>query len=363
MSIKTIKEIPSKTMKKNSLLLIILSLLFILFSIMIIAISIGQVDIPFYETFMVILQKITGIKLSGFDSLNPSYGNIIWLIRMPRVITACLIGMGLALCGTIMQASVQNPLADPYILGVSSGASLGATFSILIGFGALPLIGQVGIAFGAFIGALVAAILVLLFANIGGRLTSTKLVLSGTVIDSMFTAFSSMIIYFSSNMQGLQSVTFWMMGSVASSTWANIPLLFSIIIISTAFFITQTRNLNVMLLGDEQATTLGIHLPFYRKLYLTIASLITGIMVANCGMIGFVGLIIPHITRAIIGSDHKKLLPISIVFGGIFMVITDLLARSIIPGAEIPVGIITAAVGAPVFLYMLLKKNYGFGGN
>lgn len=359
MSIKTIRI----TKKKQSLLLLFLTLLLILCTTIIFAVSIGQIDIPFLDTCKIIIHKITGIEFSDLHLLNPSYGNIIWLVRLPRVLTACLIGMGLALCGTIMQASVQNSLADPYILGVSSGASLGATFTILVGFGTLPIIGQVGISFGAFVGSLIAIMLVLLFANIGGRLTSTKLVLSGVVIDSMFSAFSSMIIYFANNAQGLQSVTFWMMGSIASATWEKLPLLFAVVFLSILFFITQTRTLNVMLLGDEQATTLGINLAFYRKVYLTIASLITGIMVASCGMIGFVGLIIPHITRAILGSNHKRLLPISIVFGGIFMVQTDLLARSIIPGVEIPVGIITAAIGAPAFLYMLLKKNYGFGGH
>lgn len=338
-------------------------LLVILFIVIILSISIGQVDIPFLQTFQIIIYKITGIELGDMNEISSSYLNIVWLIRLPRVLTACLIGMGLAICGTIMQASVQNPLADPYILGISSGATLGATFVILVGFGSIPFIGQVGISLGAFLGALAASVLVLLFANMGGRVTSTKLVLAGTVIDSMFSAFSSLIIYFADNEQGLQRVTFWIMGSIASASWSKLPFLTVVVLVSVIFFLTQFRTLNVMLMGDESATTLGISLSFYRKLYLTIASLITGIMVANCGMIGFIGLIIPHITRAIVGSNHKQLVPLSVIFGGIFMVLTDLVARSIIPGVEIPVGIITAAIGAPVFLYMLLKKNYGFGGN
>ncbi len=298
----------------------IVALLAILFIAIIASISIGQVDIPFQQTFQIIMYKITGIDIGNISEISLPYLNIVWLIRLPRVLTACLIGMGLAICGTIMQASVQNPLADPYILGISSGATLGATFAILVGFGALPIIGQIGVSLGAFLGALAASVLVLLFANMGGRVTSTKLVLAGTVIDSMFSAFSSLIIYFADNEQGLQRVTFWIMGSVASANWSKLPFLTVVVAGSVVFFLTQFRTLNVMLVGDETATTLGINLGFYRKLYLTIASLITGIMVANCGMIGFIGLIIPHITRAIVGSNHKQLVPISILFGGIFMV-------------------------------------------
>lgn len=342
--------------------LILCILLIVMAITIIVAISVGQVKVPIDQTFKILIYKILGIQMNGLNIESNLYLNVVWLIRLPRILTACCIGMGLAVCGTIMQASVQNPLADPYILGVSSGATLGATFIILIGISSLPIIGQVGIAFGAFTGALIASILVLMFANIGGRSTSTKLVLSGTVIDSMFSSFSSMIIYFSNNSQGVQSVTFWIMGSVARSTWSTLPLLAFIVTGSVAFFCTQFRTLNVMLMGDEQATTLGINLSFYRKLYLALTALITGIMVANCGMIGFVGLIIPHITRALVGSDHKKLLPIAVLFGGIFMILTDLIARILINGVEIPVGIITAAFGAPVFLYMLVKKDYGFGG-
>lgn len=257
---------------------------------------------------------------------------------------------------------MENPLADPYILGISSGATLGATFALMVGVGTLPLIGQASVSVCAFAGALLASFLVLFFANIGGHATGAKLVLSGTVINSMFSAFSNIMIYFANNAQALQNITFWIMGSTASATWSKVPVILVIVALTALFFLTQSNTLNLMLMGEEAATTLGINLTFWRRIYLIIASLITGILVSGCGMIGFVGLVIPHIARAIFGANHRVLTPYTILFGGIFMVLTDLLSRSLVSGSEVPVGIITAALGAPVFLYMLLKKDYGFGG-
>ncbi|MCR5255110.1 MAG: iron ABC transporter permease [Acetatifactor sp.] len=327
-----------------------------------IAVSMGQVNIPLDQTVMIILKKLFNVELPGFKDIPTSYFNIVWMIRFPRTLTSLMVGMGLSLCGIVMQASVENPLADPYILGISSGATLGATFALMIGVGSIPVIGNVGVAGCAFTGALAASFLVLFFANIGGKTTGAKLVLAGTVINSMFSAFSNMIIYFADNSQALQSVTFWIMGSTASATWNKVPMVASVTLITVIFFLAQSSNLNLMLMGEEAATTLGVNLTFWRRIYLIIASLITGILVANCGMIGFVGLVIPHITRAIFGANHRILTPYTVLIGGIFMTVTDLLSRMLVTGSELPVGIITASIGAPVFLYMLLKKDYGFGG-
>lgn len=343
--------------------LLILGLLLFTAGSIIFSVSIGQANIPLNESYRILLYKLTGIELGKVSQSASSYITIVWLLRFPRAIAAFLIGMGLALCGSIMQASVQNPLADPYILGISSGATLGATFAILVGFNSIPILSQAGVSMGAFAGALFASLLVLAIANIGGRITSSKLILSGMVVNAMFSAFSSIIVYFSNNSQGLKNVTFWIMGSMASVKWGDIPLLSIVVLAAALFFFTQGRTMNTMLMGDETATTLGINLGFYRKLYLTISALLTGIIVAQCGMIGFVGLIIPHITRSLVGSNHKKLLPLAVLTGGLFMIWTDLIARSMISGTEIPVGIITSAIGAPVFMYLLLKKNYEFGGN
>ncbi|MBB6633026.1 FecCD family ABC transporter permease [Cohnella thailandensis] len=328
-----------------------------------VAISIGQVHIPLGDSFRILVYKLSGIEIGDIPALLQGQGaNIIWNIRFPRVLLALLIGAGLSLCGTIMQAAVQNPLADPYILGVSSGATLGATFAIMIGFGSIGFLSQMGVAFGAFAGAFGAAMMVMVLAGLGGKMSSVKLVLSGMVINALCTAFANFIIYLANNTEGIRTVTFWTMGSLAAAKWDKLPLVAIVMGLAVLFFLLQSRILNTMLMGDEAAVTLGINLSAYRRLYLLLTAIVTGVLVASCGMIGFVGLIIPHLIRGLVGSDHRRLLPTSIWIGGIFLVWTDLLARVLIPKVELPIGIITALIGGPLFMYMLIKKGYSFGG-
>ncbi len=327
------------------------------------SVSIGQVQIPFNQSLDIILHTITNGKLGSLDNVeSESYLNIILQVRMPRVIFALLIGIGLSLCGVVMQAVVQNPLADPYILGISSGASLGATFAILIGFGSGTILSQFGVAFGAFVGAMITTIGVLVLSSIGGKATAVKLVLSGVVIGALCGSFSSLIIYFANNAEGIKTVTFWSMGSLASSSWTKVPIMAVVIAIGCMMFLLQHRVLNTMLLGDEAAITLGINLSVYRKLYMIATALITGTMVAYAGMIGFVGLIIPHICRGIFGADHKRLMLGTFLVGGLFLIWADILSRTLIHNVELPIGIITSVIGSPLFIYMIVKKGYNFGG-
>ncbi len=342
--------------------LIIILIVFTIFSIGC-SVSIGQVHIPLQETFRILLYKISSTRLGTLDGISQtSFADIIWYIRLPRALMSLLIGAGLAMCGVVMQASVQNPLADPYILGISSGGALGATFAILIGFGISGVLGQVGIALWAFIGAFLAAFFVIIISGIGGKVTSTKIVLAGMVINALCNAFSNFIVYFANNAEGIKTVTFWTMGSLASATWNKIPLVSISVIFATIFFLMQGRILNTMMMGNETAVTLGISLNRYLRIYTLVSALVTGIMVANCGTIGFVGLIIPHMVRGVVGSDHNKLLPVSILFGSVFLIWADIIARTLIAQSELPIGIITALIGAPLFMYMLVKKGYGFGG-
>ncbi|WP_168118806.1 iron ABC transporter permease [Paenibacillus sp. HB172176] len=328
-----------------------------------IAVALGQVDIPISDSYRILIYQLTGIQIGDPQSLvsGPS-ASIIWNIRFPRVLLALLVGAGLSMCGTIMQASVQNPLADPYILGVSSGASLGATFSILIGFGTAGILGQLGLAFWAFAGAFGASLLVLMLAGLGGKMSSVKLVLSGMVINALCTAFTDFIIYIANNAEGIRSVTFWSMGSLAAAQWDRLPLVAVVTGLAVLLFLLQFRILNTMLLGEEAAVTLGVNLFAYRRIYLILTAGVTGVLVASCGTIGFVGLIIPHIVRGLVGSDHRRLMPTSILIGGIFLVWTDVAARTIVPKSELPIGILTALIGAPLFMYMLIRKGYEFGG-
>ncbi|WP_331666801.1 FecCD family ABC transporter permease [Lacrimispora sp.] len=349
--------------KQSSFSIIFMILLVAVVATVVISVSIGQVSIPFQQSFKILIHQLTGGKI-GDDSelVNSMFADIIWQIRFPRVLLAMIVGAGLALCGVVMQASVQNPLADPYILGISSGGALGATFSIMLGFGAGGMLGEFGAAIWAFIGALNAAALVLVLASIGGKTSSVKLVLAGTVINALCSASSNFIIYFAKNSEGIRSVSFWTMGSLASAEWDTLLLVSAVVIAAIIFFLFQSRVMNTMLMGEDTAITLGVNLNFYRRLYMVISSVVTGVLVSSCGIIGFAGLIIPHIVRSVVGSDHKRLVPAVILFGGLFMMWADIFARTVIPNGEMPIGIVTSLFGAPVFMYILIRKSYGFGG-
>ena len=306
------------------------------------ALSIGTVKLPVREIYETVLAQFT----SGEPITAPGQGpvhDIVWLLRLPRVILASLVGCGLAVCGVIMQAIVKNPLADPYILGISSGASLGATSAILLGIGV--------------------SLAVLFISNLGGRSNSMKLLLAGMALSAVCGAFSSFIVYFANNKEGMQTIAYWMMGSLAGAKWGELAVIAPIIMASVIFFWTQSRVLNLMLLGDESAITMGTDLHAYRQWYLLISSLIVGFAVYAAGMIGFVGLIIPHVIRMFTGPDHKRLIPVSALTGAIFLVICDGLCRIIIPHTELPIGILISMIGAPSFIYLMIKKTYGFGGN
>lgn len=342
---------------------IILFLLFLIAVSAVYSVSIGQVHIPFGQSMNILLHVLTNGMLGSPDAVgNESYFNIIYQIRMPRVIFALLIGMGLSLCGTVMQAVVQNPLADPYIIGISSGASLGATVAILVGFGASAFFANFGVAFGAFVGAVITSAAVLLLSSIGGKATSVKLVLSGVVVGAFCSSLSSLVIYFANNAEGVQQVAFWSMGSLAPSSWDKVPILTIVVLLGCGIFLFQHRVLNTMLLGDESAVTLGINLSAFRKIYMVLAALITGTMVAYSGTIGFVGLIVPHICRGLFGADHKRLMPATLLLGGLFLIWADILSRTLIPNVDLPIGIITSVIGSPLFIYMIVKKGYNFGG-
>lgn len=287
--------------------------------------------------------------------------DVVWLIRMPRIVLAIAVGVGLSVVGIVMQAIVKNPLADPYILGVSSGASLGATLAVVLGIGSSFGSNSLGIM--GFIGAFGVSILVLIISNIGGRSNSIKLLLAGMALSSVCSSFSSFLVYISDDSQKLKTITFWLMGSLAGAKWNEIVIIMPIIILGVIFFMTQYRTLNLMLLGDEVSITLGTDLHKFRIIYLVITSLMIGLLVYVSGMIGFVGLIIPHIVRMIFGTDHKKIIPISALLGAIILIWADVLSRALIKGTEIPIGIVISIIGSPLFVWLMIKKNYGFGGS
>lgn len=347
-------------LKKQGYLFICVGLVGALVVALFWAMSIGTVKVPMTSIYNTVMEQlVSGQPIEGAD-YGPVH-DIVWLLRLPRLVLAALVGMGLSVCGVIMQAVVKNPLADPYILGISSGASLGATAAILLGIGVAWGENFVGIA--AFIGAFAMSLGVLFISNLGGRSNSVKLLLGGMALSAVCGAFSSFIVYFANNKEGMQTIAYWTMGSFAGAKWETLAVIAPIVVLAVLFFWSQSRMLNLMLLGDESALTLGTDLHIYRQIYLLVSSLIVGFVVYAAGMVGFVGLVVPHVIRMLVGTDHKKLIPVSAMTGAVFLVIADGLCRVIIPRTELPIGILISLIGAPCFVYLMIKKTYGFGGN
>ena len=324
------------------------------------AVTIGSVDLEVGEVYRVILYKLFGIgdpAVYGSGSMS----DIVWFVRLPRLVLAIAIGCSLSIAGVVMQAIVKNPLADPYVLGISSGASLGATLAILLGVGAALGNGYIGIM--AFLGAFGVSMGVIFLANIGGRANSVKLILAGTALSSICSAVSNFVLFVKNNSSGaVNAAVRWTMGSLAAAEWETNGMLLVISALGVLFFWSQYRTLNLMLLGDESAITLGTNLHRWRILYLIVASLMVGFAVYAAGVIGFVGLVIPHVVRMLFGTDHKKLIPLSALLGALFLLWADVLCRTLIDRAELPIGVLTSMIGAPVFIYLMARKKYGFGG-
>lgn len=342
-------------LQTTSVVLILCGVL--LLSIMI-AVTLGSVDISIPVVYKVLMEKIfnTTSEMSAFKGMTV---DIVWYLRLPRLLLAMAVGMSLSVSGVVMQAVVKNPLADPYILGISSGASLGATLAMLLGIGAV--FGEHAIGILAFIGAFVVSMLVIFLANAGGRSNSVRLILSGMALSTLCTAISSFIIFAADDAEAIRNLTYWLMGSVAGAKWETIGMVLTSSVVVTLFFMSQFRTLNLMLLGDDVAITLGKNLQHYRTLYLLIVAFTVGFSVYASGMIGFVGLIIPHVIRMFVGSDHRKVIIYSALAGSIFLVWADVASRLIIKSSELPIGVLTSMIGGPFFIYLMTQKNYGFG--
>ncbi|MGL5755962.1 MAG: FecCD family ABC transporter permease [Paraclostridium sp.] len=363
-SIRNLENYENKEMKgfvktKPFYIGVIIFLLIILILSVLIGVTIGSSDISIKQVYEIIIFRLFNIGDERILSSGAIH-DIVWLIRLPRIVLALCVGIGLSISGVVMQAIVKNPLADPYILGVSSGASLGATIAIMLGL--TTMIGANSIGVFAFLGAFLVSMLVLIISNTGGRANSTKLLLAGMALSSVCSAFSSFIVYIKNDAEGMKNITFWLMGSLGGAKWEEIVFILPIIIMGLVFFMSQYRILNLMLLGDEVSITLGTDLNRHRHIYLIVTSIMIGLVVYSSGMIGFVGLIIPHIVRIFFGTDHKKIIPISALLGAIFLIWADVLSRILIKNAELPIGILISMIGAPCFVYLMIKKSYGFGG-
>lgn len=339
-------------------IILILLLVGLVLSVLI-SITLGNADISVAEVYKVILYE--WFHVDSFSAWGEgAVHDVVWMIRFPRVLLAIAVGMGLSVCGVVMQAVVKNPLADPYVLGVSSGAYLGVALAMILGIGAA--FGENSMGTMAFLGAVGASFAVLFISSVGGRANAGKLILAGMAISSVCSAFANFIIYLSQNRDATTQISYWSMGSLATANWKNVPLLLLIMIGASLIFWSQYRKLNLMLLGDETAITLGTDLHRARIVYMLLASFMVGFSVYAAGMIGFVGLIIPHAMRMLFGTDHKRLIPLSALTGAIFLIWADVACRSILKNSEIPIGILVSLIGAPCFIYLMIRKSYGFGG-
>mgnify|MGYP001125188364 CR=1 FL=1 len=327
----------------------------ILFISIILSSTLGVANITFSNSMQILMGKIPFInKLINVDNISETHKLIIINIRLPRIILSALIGAGLSVVGCVFQAIFKNPMADPYVLGISSGSALGASISIVMGISSMAF-GIAGTTFFAFIGAIFTTVLVYFIAKTGTKLPTNTLLLAGVSVSFLFSSINSLIMIF--NRDRVEQIVFWTMGSLASATWKQVISLFLFVIIGFILIIIYSRDLNLMLMGDETACNLGIEVNFVKKFLLIVSSIIIASCVSVSGVIGFVGLIVPHITRMIVGPNHKVLIPFSTLGGAIFMIICDTLSRILAPPAEIPVGAITALFGAPYFIYLLIKNK------
>lgn len=345
------------TTRKINLLLVVLTGV-VLIS-MTLAIMVGSVSITPSIVWRIILSHIPFNPLGITLDWSRSQEIIIWQIRTPRVVLAIIVGAGLAISGAAIQALVRNSIADPYILGVSSGASVGATSVILLG--TFSFLGMYALSFAAFIGATIAVLIVFFLARVGGRISVVRLLLAGIAVSLVLSAMTNFMLMMTKEEGGIKAVIYWMIGSLAGAKWVNIMIPFVVLTIVYIILRLHARHLNLLLLGEESAVTLGVNLEKFRLLLILVISLLTGVLVAVSGAIGFIGLIIPHIVRMIVGSNYKFVLPVSALIGAIFLIWADAAARIVIAPEEMPIGIITALCGCPFFIWMLRKQMYSFG--
>lgn len=319
------------------------------------ATGLGPVSVQPGTVAKILLQQIPGIGKNIPMTWEPLDQNIVLGLRFPRVCLGLVVGASLAVCGVTMQALVRNNLADPFILGVSSGAAAFATLGML--FGAFAFLGTYSLSISAFIGSAMTIIFVYVLSRVRGRINITQLLLSGVAVSMIMDGVTSVIKLSAPNALGLHNAEFWMSGSLAGAKWAYLKLPAIVLALCLVFLMVNYRGLNLLLLGDESAGALGVNVRRLQKELILVASLMAGVTIAVSGTIGFVGLMVPHFTRLLVGGDHKKVLPISALLGGILVIWVDVAARMLIAPEELPVGILTAIIGGPIFIWMLKKNN------
>ncbi len=330
-----------------SLSIIVLGALLVV--VLLVAAAVGSVSVSVGDSWQVVWGHLTGSR----PDVNPAYDQIVWNFRIPRVLLAALCGAGLAVAGVVLQALVSNPLADPFILGVSAGGSVGAVAVMALGAGAL---GGIGVSGAAFAGAMLAVGLVFMLGQQRGKLNPVRLVLAGVAISYVFTSITSFL-QLKTEPNNMRQIMFWLLGSVSGARWDQLQVAGIVVIATTVLLTLYGRQLNALVTGDESATALGIDVKKLRLMLIVLTSLVAGVLIAVAGGIGFVGLMVPHLVRLSFGVDHRKLLPLAALVGAIYLVIVDLLSRTVDPPNELPLNILTALFGAPFFIWLMRRDR------
>lgn len=331
------------------------SLALLLAALVIFATSVGAVKIPFSETIRIVLARFPFTsKASLLADVPATHDTIIWSVRLPRVLLAGLVGSGLAAAGVVLQALFRNPLSDPQVLGISSGAAFGA--AIAIAFGVTFTIGGISsIWLFAFVGAMLTMLLVFRVAHITTSRSVTSILLAGIACSSMLTAGITIIMMW--NREKLEQVYLWMLGSFSASSWIKVGFMGLVLLGAVICFTLLGRELDMLTFGDQEAQSMGVSVRKTRTIAVVATSLLVAASVSVSGIIGFVSLIIPHIMRILTGPKNRRLIPLSLLGGAIFMILCDTISRIVAPPAEIAVGAITQVTGAPYFLYLLWKQR------
>lgn len=316
------------------------------------AVSIGAVHVALPQAWGIVADRLAPGLFPR--TWTPVQEQIVWEFRLPRALLALLVGAGLAVVGAVLQALVRNPLADPFLLGVSSGASFGAVLVLILGAGAL---GGLSLSGAAFAGSLLALGLVYALAQRAGRITPSRLVLAGVALAYLFQALYSFVLQQAQSGRAAQQVLFWLMGSLGGARWHMLPLPAAVLAAGLAYLLSRHRPLNALAAGEESAVSLGVNVQRLRVTLFVLTSLLVGVLVATSGAIAFVGLIAPHAARLLVGADHGRVLPVTALLGAAFLQLVDVAARTVSAPQELALSIVTALFGVPFFLWLLRRRS------
>ncbi len=299
----------------------------------------------------VVMVLCAGLGVVHFDRQSLVQSPIFWNLRLPRIVLSVLVGAVLSVCGGVYQSVFRNPLTDPYVLGISSGASLGAAIAILLGWESYLW----GVGGMALCTALLTILLIFKISSMGNRMHTTTLLLTGVCLTFLITAIISLLMAL--RQDKMESIIFWTMGSFASASWFDVWLLIPVTVVGIFVVLYYRKDLNLLLAGSETAQSLGVEVEIVRRRLLFVTTLMVAFAVSTCGVIGFVGLVVPHCVRLVCGSDNRRIIPYSVFVGALFLLLCDTLARTLLPPNELPVGSITSLIGAPMFIYLLYKSK------